>query len=252
VKENKGWKRYFTTVADIAAKIQETQAGKILEAADLMADCIAHDGLVHVFGVGHSSILGAEVNWRAATPAPVHSILEPSMTGETEVTKSGRMEKLEGAGEIIVEYHRVAPPDVMIIGSNSGNNGAPIEAAMACAQRGVKVIAITSVTYSKHLKPLHSSGKKLMDVADVVIDNCCPIGDGALNLPGLEQSVGPTSTVAGVSILNALMVQCVENLLAQGRTPDVYYNGSLSANSQAVAEHNKALVDKYFNRIRNL
>src|SRR5690554_4733906 len=124
------------------------------------------------------------------------------------------MEKLEGTGKIIVDYHRVAPPDVIIVTSNSGNNGASIEVAQACRQRGVKVIAINSLTYSGYLRSLHSSGKKLKDMADVVLDNCCPVGDGAIALDGLEQSVGPTSTVAGLYILNALMVQTVENLLA--------------------------------------
>jgi uncharacterized phosphosugar-binding protein len=250
--KDKSWRRYFQAVAEILAKIQATQAENIEAAAAVLTDCVANNGLIHVFGVGHSSLLAEEVNWRAATLAPIHAILEPSMTGQFEVTKSGYMEKLEGSGEIIVGYHRIAPPDAVIIASNSGNNGAPIEVAAACRKRGVKVIAITAVTYSDYLTPLHSSGKKLKDEADVVVDNCCPIGDGALNLEGLEQTVGPTSTAAGIPILNAILAQTVENLLEKGTTPDVYFNGSLSANSQAVAEHNQRLVDKYFYKIRNL
>ncbi|MTI95809.1 MAG: SIS domain-containing protein [Firmicutes bacterium] len=248
----KGWERYFAAINRIVAKIQESQGAAIEQAAEIMADCIQQDGLIHLFGVGHSAIMPEEVNWRAATLAPVHAILEPSMTGHTEITKSGPMEKLEGSGEIIVDYHRVAPPDVMIVTSNSGNNGASIEVAEASHKRNVKVIAINSVTYSDYLKPLHSSGKKLKDMADVVVDNCCPIGDGVLDFPGMEQSVGPSSTIAGLYILNALMVQTVDNLLARGVEPDVYYNGSLSANSQIVTEHNERLIKKYFYRIRNL
>lgn len=252
MEKNATWRLYFQEVTSILARIQDTQAANIEAAANILSQCLEDKGLIHIFGVGHSSILAEEVNWRAATLAPIHAILEPSMTGQFEVTKSGYMEKLEGSGEIIVNYHRLTPPDAVIIASNSGNNGAPIEVAAVCRQRGVKVIAITSVTYSDYLNPLHSSGKKLKDLADVVVDNCCPIGDGAIHLNGLEQSLGPTSTAAGIPILNAILAQTVQNLLAKGITPDVYFNGSLSANSQAVAEHNQKLVDKYFPRIRNL
>lgn len=252
MSKNPAWRRYLQEVTAIQAKIQESQGERIEAAVDLLSHCLENKGLIHVFGVGHSSILAEEVNWRAATLASIHAILEPSMTGQFEVTKSGFMEKLEGSGEIITAYHRLAPPDAIIIASNSGNNGAPIEVAAACRKRGVKVIAITSVTYSDYLNPLHSSGKKLKDLADVVVDNCCPIGDGAIRLEGLEQTVGPTSTAAGIPILNAILAQTVENLLARGHSPEVYFNGSLSANSPAVAEHNQQLVDKYFSRIRNL
>lgn len=86
----------------------------------------------------------------------------------------------------------------------------------------------------------------------MVIDNCTPIGDAAVELEGFEPKVGPTSTIPGVYIINAVLVQAVENLLARGIKPDVYYNGSLAANSQEAVEHNNKIVDKYFYRIRNL
>ncbi len=106
--------------------------------------------------------------------------------------------------------------------------------------------------YSDYLNPIHSSGKKLKDHADLIIDNCCPVGDAALELPGLKAGVGATSSVAGSFILNALLTQAVENALQAGEAPDVYFNGSLAANSDAVKEHNEKLIDKYYYRIRNL
>jgi len=250
--KNKGWERYFLAINEIVDSIKNSQGENIELAAKLMADAIEKEGIIHVFGVGHSTIMPEEVFWRAATLAPVHAILEPSMTGHTEITKSNPMEKLEGVGEIIVNYHKILPPDIMIVASNSGNNGAPIEVAQACRQRGVKVIAINSVTYSDYLKPLHSSGKKLKDMADVVVDNCTPIGDGALVYEQLIQKVGPTSTIAGLYIMNSMMVQTVELLLERGLEPDVYFNGSLAANSDEISKHNNRLIDKYYHRIRNL
>lgn len=248
----RSWQRYFAEIEKIFGRIQSTQAENFEAAAAILAEAIEKDGLIHVFGVGHSTILGEEVKWRAATLAPIHAINELSMSGVVEITKSGRMENLLGAGEAMVEYHRINPPDAVIIASQSGNNIVPIEFAEACRARGVKVVAINSIEYTNFLNPRHPSGKKLKDHADVVIDNCCPIGDGVLTMDGLDQTVGPSSTAAGVPIINALLAQTVENLLEKGIKPDVYYNGSLAMNRPEVKEHNNALVDKYFYRIRNL
>jgi len=250
--KEKTWKKYFAEITKIAETIEKTQEGNIQRASSLIGNTIENDGIIHTFGVGHSHIVAEDVFWRAGTLANVHAILEPSMTGHTEITKSGDMEKIEGTGSIILDYHRVSPGDVLIIISNSGNNAAPIDVAREGQKRGIKVIAITSVEYSNFLNPLHSSGKKLKDFADVVIDNCCPIGDAVIKFEDFETKVGPTSTIAGSYILNALLVQAVEDTLEKGKTPDVYFNGSLSANAPRVKEHNQNLIDKYFSRIRNL
>jgi len=136
--------------------------------------------------------------------------------------------------------------------SNSGNNIVPIDVAIEASKRGVKVISITSFDYTNHLKTLHPLGQKLKDVADVAIDNCCPIGDAVLSLEDLPTKVGAVSTIAGSFIAHSLVVQTVENLLKQGVKPDVYFEGSETANSKEVEEHNQKIIDKYFSRIRNL
>jgi len=120
------------------------------------------------------------------------------------------------------------------------------------SERAVKVIAITSISYSGFLKPLHSSGKKLNDYADVTIDNCCPVGDAALNFEGLPMGVGALSTIAGSFIMHSLVVQTVRLLLDEGFTPDIYFNGSLMANKEEVDQYNQSLIEKYLTKIRNL
>ncbi len=120
------WKDYILAISKIVEKVVETQASNFEKAASIFADCVQQDGIIHAFGVGHSHIICEEVFWRAGTLAPVQAILEPSMTGHAEITKSGYMEKLEGTGEILADYHRISPPDALIAISNSGNNGAPI------------------------------------------------------------------------------------------------------------------------------
>lgn len=240
--------QFFNEITGMLNEIVESQAENIEKAADLVSDCVAQDGIVHTLGVGHSHCLAEDIFFRAGTLAAVHAILEPSMTGQTEVVKSAYMEKLEGAGEIMINYHKVEPPDVLITVSNSGNNAAPIDAAVAARKRGVPVIAVSSVAFAESLKPRHSSGKKLIDVADIVIDNCGKYGDTCLALEGLDQGIGPTSSVTGAFILNAVMVQAAANLVESGIKPMIFWSGNLEGAMEANAEY----LEAYWGRIRNL
>ncbi len=246
------WKRYFQTMNGVVEKAYNTQGDNLMKAADLLTECTKNDGIIHVFGCGHSSLVTEDVFWRSATLANVHAIFESAVSGINEITKTSRLEKVEGLGRVIAEYNRLAPPDVLICISNSGNNAGTVDMAMAAKEMGLPVIAFTNVEYADMLTTHHSSGKKLKDVADVVIDNCSIIGDAAVELEGLDVKVGATSTIPVTFMLPALLVQTCENLLKEGITPDVYYNGHLEFERDDVKEHNTALVNKYFWRMRNL
>lgn len=248
----KVWENYFETMQQVVTKVRETQEENILKGANILAECTEKGGIIHTFGAGHSHLIAEDIFWRAATLANIHAILEPSITGNTEVTKSSYIEKLENIGKIIVNYHKVKSPDVMIAISNSGNNAVTIEVAQECQKRGIEVIAITAVEYSDYLKTLHVSGKKLKDCADVVIDTCSIIGDAVVEIDGYDMKVGSSSTIPAVFIQTSLLAQTVEELVKKGFKPDVYYNGNLSANSEEVKIHNDKLIDKYYYKIRNL
>ena len=248
----KSWQRYFEVMQKVIEDVLNTQQANIDKAAEILTTTTRNNGIIHLFGSGHSSLIAEDVFWRAATLANVHAIFELAVAGINEVTKTSKIEKLEGIGKVIVEYNRVLPPDAMICISNSGNNAATVDVALAAKERGVPVIAITNVTYADQLTTHHSSGKKLKDVADVVIDNCSLYGDAAVEIPGFSQKVGATSTIPVAFIVPALLVQTCENLLDLGITPDVYYNGHLAYEDPNIKLHNDALVDKYFYRIRNL
>ena len=170
------------------------------------------------------------------------------MVGHSEITKSAYMEKLEGAGEIICDYHKINPPDVLILISNPGNNAMPIDVALEAQRRNVKSIAISSVTYANYLPPRHSTGKKLIEVVDVVIDNCGNVGDTSVKIDGLEQELAPTSTITGTYIIHSILLQAAENLQKKGIKPLVYWSGNLPNGMEA----NKEYVDEYWERIRNL
>lgn len=248
----KSWQRYFEVMQEVVENVLNTQEANIMKAAGILTDTTKNNGIIHLFGSGHSSLIAEDVFWRAATLANVHAIFESAVAGINEVTKTSKIEKLEGIGRVILEYNRVQPPDAMICISNSGNNAATLDVALGAKERGVPVIAITNVTYADELTTHHSSCKKLKDVADVVIDNCSLYGDAAIEIPGFSQKVGATSTIPGAFIVSALLVQTCENLVELGIQPDVYYNGHLAYEDPTIKLHNEALVDKYFYRIRNL
>jgi len=248
----KSWQLYFEVMREVVEDVLNTQEANIMKAAEILTNTTRNNGIIHLFGSGHSSLITEDVFWRAATLANVHAIFESAVAGINEVTKTSKIEKLEGIGRIILDYNRVLPPDAIICISNSGNNAATVDVALGAKERGVPVIAITNVTYADQLTTHHSSGKKLKDVADVVIDNCSLYGDAAVEIPGFSQKVGATSTIPVAFIVPALLVQTCENLVDLGIQPDVYYNGHLAYEDPAIKLHNDALVDKYFYRIRNL
>ena len=248
----KAWESYFEQIDHIIEKVRTTQAGNIMKAAEILADTTEKGGIIYGFGTGHSHLVCDDAFWRAATPANYCALLEPSASGNQEITKSYYVENTYGIGKMIVDYHRITPNDCMIIISNSGNNIAPVDAALRAKEKGIPVIAITAVEYSDYLKTKHKDGVKLKDVADIVLDNCSLIGDAAVDIEGFEMKVGSTSTIPNVYLQNAILTQMVEILVKRGFKPDVYYNGHLAFMDENCADHNDRLVDKYFYRIRNL
>jgi len=237
---------YADKVQGTLLGIIDSQMDAILKAADIVAETVARDGILYTFGTGHSHMIAEDVAARAGGLAPVDAILEPSLTGNQHVVKSEYMERIEGMAEIILNYYRISPKDALIIVSNSGRNAAPIEMADIAQQRGIKVIAITSLEHSKGTTSRHSSGKKLYELADVIIDNGCPKGDCLLSLDGLAQPVGPGSGVAGMFIIHAIIVQSIQNLLERGIAPPVFMSGNLDGHEEV----NVPLMDRYWGRIK--
>ena len=238
--------QYLQSCRDALEKISHTQSDAIRQAADLIAGRVASGGIVFSFGTGHSHELAEEIAYRAGGVVPVNPILEPSLTGSTEVSKSEFLERLEGFAPHILDYHRVGKEDVLIIISNSGRNAAPVEMAIEARSRDIPVVAVTSLGYSQEVSSRHSSGKKLYQVADIVLDNCTPYGDAVVNLPDVPQPVGPLSTVAGAALLHAVMVSVAERLAQKMSPVPVFWSGNLDG----VTEKNWQMMDPYRARVR--
>jgi uncharacterized phosphosugar-binding protein len=245
--DKKGYQLFFEGMDSILARIRETQGENIQKAAQYVANAIAQDGVIHVFGAGHSNLLAEEIFFRAGTLAPVNQIVDITISGSVGAVKSSYMERLEEVGPIFYEHTRPSPQDAFIIFSNSGRNAAQIELAQEAQAHGHKVITVTSVTYSKSQPSRHSSGKLLLDYADAILDNCGHIGDVCVTVPDMRQGIGPTSTIAGAYLLHAIMVQAVFDLKEAGVEPPVFLSGNLDGGM----EFNQALLDRYWARIRN-
>lgn len=238
--------KFFNKVKEILDRVEATQYENINKAAVIVADTIEKDGIVYTFGTGHSHCVAEEVIYRAGGLAPFDAILEPSLTGTTDVVKSEQMERIEDISRVIMEHRRIKANDSMIIISNSGRNGAPVEMALQCRKRGIPVIAITSLEYTKNVTSRHSSGKKLCEAADVVIDNCGVYGDASIYLDNFNIPMGSTSNIIGNCIMHSIIIEAAQMLVDRGIEPPVFLSGNLDN----CKEVNQKLLDKYWGRIR--
>jgi len=228
-------------------RIERTQAGEIERASHLCADAIASGGLVHLFGTGHSRIPVEEMFPRYGSYPGFHPMVELSMTFHTEVVGANGqrqamfIERVEGLAEVILSNFALKPNDVMMVFSASGLSSVPIEIARGARERGLAVVAVTSREQSLAGVPLHSSGTRLLDHADVVLDLCTPAGDALIVLEGLETPVGPGSTLAAVALVNQIKVRAAELLVERGSMPPV-----LTSASVVGAEESSRLFDEAY------
>lgn len=237
--------KYLERLIELLEKMVEEQKLAIRQAAELVATAVAGGNVVHVFGAGHSHIIAEEAFFRAGGLAPVNAILEPCLMLHEGASKSTRLENLSGLAQILLDYYEVKKGDVLIVASNSGVNAVPVEMAILAHDRGVSTIAITSVNYSRMLK---GPGKALFEVADVVIDNMGEPGDALLELPGVPQRVGPTSTVVGAAIINTIMIEAAHTLQQWGLQPPIY----MSSHLPGALTHNLELMQRYRGRVKLL
>ena len=225
--------RYLTAARRLLDRIEETQADAIERASEVCADAIAADGLVHLFGTGHSRIPVEEMFPRYGSFPGFHPIVELSMTFHTQVVGANGqrqamfIERMEGLAEKILSNFELRPSDAMMVFSASGLTAVPIEIAMGARERGLAVIAVTSLEQSLAGEPQHSSGTRLADQADVVLDLCTPPGDAMVAIDGLETPVGPGSTFAAVTLVNAVKVRTAELLVDRGAMPPVLTSATI-------------------------
>lgn len=246
---------YLDAAAAILARLRETQLEALDRAADLCAETIGGGGLVHMFGTGHSRIMLEEMFPRHGSYPGFHPIVELSLTFHNPVVGANGqrqamfLEHVEGLGRTILRNFVLRPPDSFIVVSNSGVNEVVVEVALEARALGLPVIGIVSMEHCLAATPKHSSGKRLPDVCDVTIDNGTPGGDALVEVDGLEDPVGPGSTIGGAAVVNAIKCLTADRLTRMGRPP-VVLTSSYFIGAKASQERFDTCYDDYRDRIR--
>jgi len=230
---------FFSVIENMIEDIKKTQGDNIKKAGEIIADTVMNGGIVQAFGSGHSYAGALEICHRAGGLIPTKAIKEPSQ---------GKYETIEGAGSLFIKEVDIRPEDCFVFISNSGRNPMPIEMAQYVKEKGNKIIVVTCLEASKNMKSRHSSGKKLYEFADVVLDNRGVEGDAAVKVEGLDTKVCGTSSITTAVLLQATVLHAVETMIMRGFTPPVY----LSQNIDGGPEYNQKMQAKYADRLYRL
>ena len=238
---------YIAKIKELVDQVEAEETDHIRQAAGWVADALENGHAIYVFGASHASILSQELFYRAGGLLPVTPIFGREIMLDTApVTKTSQMEKLEGYGRILADSYPLAAGDILLIHSVSGRNPVAIDLALAAKEKGVRLIGITNRAYSASVSSRHSSGKKLMDLCDLILDNHGEIGDACCPVEGLPVKVGASSTVIGCLMVNAMMVEAVERIQKNKKIPaPVFY----SANLDGGAEKNQELFERFRQQI---
>ena len=236
---------YFKRVQERLELVEKQETPAMLVAAQKVSDAIQAGGIVQLFGCGHSHILTEEVFYRAGGMVPVKPIfVEPLMLHEGAV-RSSQLERENGYASGFLEEQDFRPGDVVFVISTSGRNPVPVDVALAAREKGAFVIGITSLDYSGSQSSRHDTGKYLFDSVDLVIDNHSVSGDAILSYETVEVPFGPTSTVVGATMLNAIFAEAIKRVADAGFAPPIF----LSGNIDGADAHNQRLIEKYRERI---
>jgi uncharacterized phosphosugar-binding protein len=239
---------FFRAAREAVDRVERTQLPEIRRAADLLAPRLLDGGVVHVFGTGHSRAFAMELASRAGGLVPFHA-----MALEDLATRGNRpmeeildptLERDPAVAREVLGVHDVRAEDAFVVVSNSGRNGSTVEMALAARERALPVVAVTSLEHTRSVTSRHPSGKRLFEVADVVIDNGAPLGDAVLDLGGGVR-VCALSSITGAVIAQALTAEIARRYVDAGREPPVL----VSANVDGADERNAELRRPYEGRI---
>ncbi|MFH8622321.1 sugar isomerase domain-containing protein [Streptomyces vietnamensis] len=243
-----GAARFADHARDAVERAVAANADAVPRAARLLADCVAADGVIHAFGTGHSQAAALEIAGRAGGLVPTNRLSLADLVlrgGEDPVLLADPLlERAPGLAERLYALADPRPQDLFVIVSGSGVNNAVVDLALKATGAGHRLVALTSLEHTRAVPALHASGKRLADLADVVLDNCAPTGDAVLPLPGGGALCG-ISTLTSALLVQMTVAETVALLLAEGREPPVY----VSVNVPGGHEHNALLEARYEGRL---
>lgn len=235
----------------------EAQLPIIQVAADLFAESILADRMVHMFASGHSRMLIEEMWPRYGSFPGFNPIVELSLTfhnlvvGANGQRQAMFLENVSGLAERILRNYDIAPPDTALVVSSSGCNVVPIEFAEGMKKRDIPVVAIITEAHAKASKSNDPRGLKLSDFADLVLDTGAPAGDAMVKIEGLDTPVAPGSTVGGCLIVNCIKAEVAARLVAAGRPPKVLASKA-TVGAERAMELFEAAYDEHGRRLAKL
>jgi uncharacterized phosphosugar-binding protein len=236
---------YLEMISELVRKVGQDQADNVSRAADAITASLRNGGVVQTFGSGHSEALAMEIAGRAGGLVPTNRIALRDIVlygGEPrEVLEDQLLERRTEVAHRLYELAPVRPEDIFVLASNSGINGLVVELALLIKEKGHDLIAVTSLEHTARSQPRHPSGKRLSEIADVVLGNGAPYGDVLL-----PNQTGAVSSVTGAVLAQLVVTEVVARLEEAGETPPIY----LSANIAGGYEHNLHLETRYAGRIR--
>lgn len=238
---------YRNQIVELMDALSTREGARIDLARDAIASALRRDRLIHLAGSGHSHLLALEVFYRAGGIAAIQPMLDEDLMLHRGAERSTYLEREPGRAQKVMDGAGVCPGDIVIIASNSGRNAYPVELAILAKAAGATVIALTSWRHSESVESRHSSGKRLFEIADIILDNGGVPGDAGLAIPGHTAFMGPTSTILGMWLLNSLLAEAVAVLAAEGQMIDVWQ----SANS-AQSDNNREVLGRWKERVKGL
>lgn len=230
---------YLDRIVGNLRRIAEEESAALDRASDAVADVICADGIVHVFGCGHSHLAALDTFYRAGGLACVSPVLDVDLMLHDGAAKSSRMEKMSGIAAEVYRRHGVKKGDLFVVVSASGKNAAPVEMLRTAKADGVRTAAISSSAYRPY-------GGTLLDEADLPLDCKVPHGDAVIDVG--EAKMGGLSTSASCFILNTVLIDGARKALARGVTPPVYTSGNVPGGTAK----NVSLEERYFGRVKHL
>lgn len=231
---------YLSQITGLLARIEREQAAAMDRAAKAMADVICRDGLVHVFGCGHSHLAALDTFYRAGGLACVSPLLDEDLMLHDGGAKSSRMEKMPGIAKEAFRRANVDPAkDLLVVVSASGKNAAPVEMLRTAKAARVRTMVIASSAYK-------TRGGVLLDEADLPVDSLVPYGDAVIDVG--DAKMGGLSTYASLFILNSILIDGAKKALARGTVPPIYTSGNIEGGTAK----NVSLEERYFGKVRRL
>ena len=245
--------RYLAPVTELLRRIAREEAGTVEAAARVVAEQVAQDRLVHVYGPGgHSNLASQEVFFRAGGLMHVNAILDEGTLLSNGALRSMAVERLPGYGRVVVADAGLVAGDVLILVNAYGINAALIDAALAARELGVTTIGISSRTHGEGTAAAHParhpSGASLHEVVDLHVDSKVPIGDAVVTVEGASERTGAVSTFANAFTLNWLVIAVVDELARRGIDPPMWRSGNAPGGDEA----NGRFVAHFKDRVRHL